>query len=59
MPVLSKLLSLLAAGTMLVSGTIYEAAPQNDADGLLFLVNRQYTLSAGYTTGAPYAAGCR
>ncbi len=49
MPVLSKLLSLLAAGTMLVSGTIYEAAPQNDADGLLFLVNRQYTLSAGYT----------
>ena len=34
---------------MLVSGTIYEAAPQNDADGLLFLVNRQYTLSAGYT----------
>lgn len=49
MPVFTKLLSLLAAGTMLVSGTIYEAAPQNDADGLLFLVNRQYTLSAGYT----------
>lgn len=49
MPVLTKLISVLAAGTMLISGTIFEAAPQHDADGLLFLVNRQYTLSAGYT----------
>ena len=48
MPVLTKLLSLLTAGTMLVSGAIYEAAPQHDADGLLFLVNRQYTLSSAY-----------
>ena len=49
MPVLTKLLSLLTAGTMLISGAVYEAAPQHDADGLLFLVNRQYTLSASYT----------
>ena len=49
MSVLTKLLALLTAGTMLVSGAIYEAAPQNDADGLLFLVNRQYRISDAFT----------
>jgi len=45
---LSKLLSLLAAGSMMVSGTLNEAAPQHDIDGLLFLANRQYTLTEFY-----------
>ena len=37
MSVLEKVLSLAAAGTMLVSGAINKGAPQNDADGNLFL----------------------
>ena len=45
---LTKLLSLLAAGSMAVSGALDAAAPQHDADGLLFLVNRQYTVSVAY-----------
>ena len=45
---LSRLLSMLAAGTMMISGALNTAAPQHDPDGLLFLVNRQYTLSENY-----------
>ena len=48
MPSLSRLLSLLAAGSMMISGTLNTAAPQHDVDGLLFLVNRQYTVSENY-----------
>ena len=49
MSAFGKILSLLAAGSMLVSSTLNTAAPQHDADGLLFLVNRQYTVSSVYT----------
>ena len=42
---LTRILSLLSAASMMVSGALYTAAPQNDADGLLFLVNRQYMVS--------------
>ena len=38
--VLGKLISLAAAGTMMVSGAVNKGAPQNDAEGNLFLVNR-------------------
>ena len=48
MSAFGKILSLLAAGSMMVSGAINAAAPQHDADGLLFLVNRQYTVSSAY-----------
>ena len=48
MSVLEKVLSLAAAGTMLVSGAINKGAPQNDADGNLFLVNRQWMVSETY-----------
>ncbi len=51
MSVFTKVLSLLAAGQLMISGAIYEVAPQHDADGLLFLVNRQYTVSSAYTPG--------
>ena len=51
MQILTKVLSLLAAGSLAVSNAVYTAAPQHDADGLLFLVNRQYTVSAVYTPG--------
>ena len=33
---------------MMVSGALDTVAPQHDADGLLFLVNRQYTVSEAY-----------
>ena len=48
MSVLEKVLSLAAAGTMLVSGAINKGAPQNDADGNLFLVNRQWMVTEAY-----------
>ncbi len=43
--VLEQLLSLAAAGTMMISSTLMTAAPQNDVDGLLFLQNRQWRTS--------------
>ena len=49
MDLLGKLASILAAGSMLLSGALDEAAPQHDADGLLFLVNRQYRISDAFT----------
>jgi len=48
MSVLEKVLSLAAAGTMLVTGAINKGAPQNDANGNLFLVNRQWMVSDTY-----------
>ena len=48
MDLLGKLVSVLAAGTMFLSGALEEAAPQHDAKGLLFLVNRQYMVSDAF-----------
>lgn len=45
---LTSLASLAAAGTMLLSGAVESAAPQNDMDGTLFLVNRQWRVSESY-----------
>ena len=46
--VLGKLLSLAAAGTMMISNSLLMAAPQNDVNGLLFLQNRQWRVSKYY-----------
>lgn len=48
MDIVTSLASILAAGGMLLSGAIGDAAPQHDVNGTLFLVNRQYTVSDGY-----------
>ena len=40
--------SLATAGVMLVSNSLNTAAPQNDIHGTLFLVNRQWRVSADY-----------
>ena len=48
MPTLIRLLTLLSAGSMMVSGALDAAAPQHNIDGPLFLANRQYTLSEAY-----------
>lgn len=45
---LTRLLSLLAAGSMMISDAVFTAAPQNDIDGTLFLVNRQYQVTEAY-----------
>ncbi|MGN0778200.1 MAG: M15 family metallopeptidase [Aristaeellaceae bacterium] len=45
---LQELASLVAAGTMMVSGAVDRAAPQHDVDGLLFLVNRDWRVSQNY-----------
>ena len=45
---LAKMLSLLAAASMAVSGAMNAAAPQHDPDGLLFLVNRQNMVSMAF-----------
>jgi len=44
----TKLVSILAAGTMVLGGALEEAAPQHDANGTLFLVNRQYMVTDAY-----------
>lgn len=46
--ILSTLLSLAAAGTMMISAPLDAAAPQHDIDGSLFLVNRQWRVSKNY-----------
>ncbi len=48
MSLLSKIASLGTAGLMLLSIPLDTAAPQNDAKGTLFLVNRQWTITEGY-----------
>ena len=45
---LTKLISLVAAASMTVSGALNTAAPQNDVNGLLFLADRQYMVSEAY-----------
>lgn len=45
---LTTLTSLAAAGAMMLSGAVESAAPQNDIDGTLFLVNRQWRVSDDY-----------
>ena len=48
MSLLTTLASLGAAGMMLLTVPLDTAAPQNDADGTLFLVNRQWTVTEAY-----------
>ena len=45
---LQELLSLAAAGMMLVTAPLHTAAPHNDVDGLLFLANREWRISKTY-----------
>ena len=46
--ILKTLLSLAAAGTMMISVPLDEAAPQHDMDGPVFLANRQWKVSRYY-----------
>lgn len=46
--ILTQLLSLATAGSLLVSGALTTAAPHNDESGLLFLQNRQWRVSRYY-----------
>ena len=48
MSFLQSFLSLTAAGILMVSAGLKNAAPHQNADGLLFLVNRHWTLSENY-----------
>lgn len=45
---LGQLLSLAAAGSMMISSSLTAAAPHNDVNGLLFLQNRQWRVSESY-----------
>ncbi|MBE5810132.1 MAG: D-alanyl-D-alanine carboxypeptidase family protein [Clostridiales bacterium] len=45
---LEQLLSLAAAGVMMISTSLNAAAPQNDIDGTLFLQNRQWRVGSAY-----------
>ena len=45
---LTQLLSLATAGTMMISNSLMMAAPHNDVNGLLFLQNRQWRVSRYY-----------
>ncbi len=45
---LTQLLSLATAGTVMISNALTTAAPQNDVNGLLFLQNRQWRVSEQY-----------
>ena len=45
---LEQLLSLAAAGTVMLSSALNAAAPQNDINGLLFLQNRQWRVSSAF-----------
>ena len=46
--VLQSLASLFAAGVMMVNTTLMTAAPQNDPEHYLLLVNRQWRMSSDY-----------
>jgi len=48
MSLLTDLASLAAAGILMVSGTLEAAAPQHNASGDLFLVNRQWMVTEHY-----------
>ncbi len=45
---LETLATLATAGTMMISSALDEAAPQNDIEGELFLLNRQWRVSEAY-----------
>ena len=45
---LEQLLSLGSAGALMISAALNNAAPQNDVNGLLFLQNRHWRVSAQY-----------
>ena len=45
---LEQLLSLAAAGAMMISTSLNAAAPQNDIDGTLFLQNRDWRVGSAY-----------
>ena len=51
MDLLTGLVSVLAAGSLLISGALEEAAPQHDVNGTLFLVNREYRVSDAFEPG--------
>ena len=44
----NTLISLAAAGTMMLSAPLDQAAPQHDVEGTLFLVNRQWRVNQYY-----------
>ena len=46
--ILTQLLSLAAAGTMMITNSMMMAAPHNDVNGLLFLQNRQWRVSKNF-----------
>ncbi len=48
MSFLQSFLSLAAAGMMMASSSLMAAAPQQDVNGLLFLANRHWMVSAHY-----------
>ncbi len=48
MAMLEQLLSLAAAGTVMISSALTAAAPHNDINGTLFLQNRQWMASRAY-----------
>ena len=48
MNLMTSIASLGAAAIMLLSVPLKTAAPQNDADGYLFLVNRQWMVTESY-----------
>ena len=48
MDLLTNFVSIMAAGAMIFSGALQEAAPQHDIGGTLFLVNREYMVSDAY-----------
>lgn len=50
--ILQGLISLAAAGTMMLSAPLDAAAPQNDIDGTLFLINRQWRVNRYYVPDA-------
>ena len=45
---LEQLLSLAAAGTVMISSSLTAAAPHNDIDGLVFLQNRQWRVGSTF-----------
>ena len=48
MDLLTKMVSLATAAGMILAGALEEAAPQHDAGGTLFLVNREQMVSDAF-----------
>ena len=48
MNLLTRMLSLVTAGSMLLGGALEEAAPHQNVHGLLFLVNREYMVADSF-----------